>query len=376
MCCGIDLSYTVRSCKVILTTVYGGVAKLVKASSSYLEDSWVQVPVPLLERIEETVLSNHYTMVARRLIKDTFSVFKVSEDAAIGVAVSGGADSSSLLLGLSTIYRGDRAKLVHVLTVDHQLQAETAKVSEDVARFAESLGFNSHVEKVTVQKSRDGAESDARNARYSALTNLAKRYSLSAVLLGHTKNDQAEQVFLGLLRGSGTRSLSGIPEQRGIFLRPFLTGLSREETEKICRENGYSYWRDPHNELKKYRRVALRKLISSVELETGQSIVDPLVRTAQLSKEDADALDLLAKSAEKRMIESNWSVESLLAEPVAIRKRLYRGKLLSKGVIAEKLNFTLLERIEEMLTNWHGQGPIDAGNSIRVTRKDGKLVFG
>lgn len=318
---------------------------------------------------------NHYTMVARKLILDSLKAANVKPNESIGVAVSGGADSSALLLGLSKIYKGDKARFVHVLTVDHQLQAETAIVSQDVADFGASLGFHVHTVPVSIVNSGEGLESDARRARYEALSNLAEENDLSVILLGHTKSDQAEQVMLGLLRGSGTKSLGGMPKQRGIFLRPFLSGLNREDTVSVCDENKYHYWSDPHNDLKIYRRVAIRKLISAVEKETGESIVNPLVRSAQINREDAEALDAFVSIAEPKVVASDWSTSILLDFPTAVRKRLYRKKLAELGAKSDKLTFDLMNRVEDLLLNWKGQGAISINGGYTVNRKNDKIVF-
>ena len=314
-------------------------------------------------------------MIARKLISQTLSSLSISDTDSIGVGVSGGADSSALLIALSKIYHGDRSKQVHVIVVNHQLQKATDQVSQDVATAAQSLGFSAHIVPVDIIDTRNGAEQDARTARYQAFEKVQENENLSLILLGHTKHDQAEQVLLGMLRGSGTRSLSGIPEVRGSYARPFLNGLTREETQNVCKENNFTYWNDPHNNLTKYRRVAVRKLLQNVEKETGQSIIEPLVRTAKISAEDANALDFFAATVYASAENTSWLIETFKNSPVAIRKRIYRKKLLSIGAPSESITYELLERVEELVGNWQGQGEIAFANGYQVSRKSNSLVF-
>ena len=111
---------------------------------------------------------------------------------------------------------------------------------------------------------------------------------LAVIFLGHTKNDQAETVLLGLARGSGTRSLSGMARSQERFVRPLLD-ISRSETEAACDELGVKYWQDPHNEDRTYLRVRARKLMPILEEEIGPGITDALARSAKLLRDDADA---------------------------------------------------------------------------------------
>lgn len=317
--------------------------------------------------------NNHYTMMARNAVKKSLST--IDSSSRIGVGCSGGADSSAILFALSTIYHGDSASKVHVLIVDHQLQEITADISKNVFETASALGFTPHILPVNVVSTNNGAESDARNARYEAFENAAKNYNLSTILIGHTKNDQAEQTFLGLLRGSGTRSLSGIRENRGIYSRPFLNSLSRSDTQKVCEENNYDYWCDPHNDLLVYKRVGIRKMIKEVEKTTDTNIVDPLVRTAQISAEDADALDFYTEMSYAQIETSDWTVEEISKTPIAIRKRVYRKKLSELGAKTDSISFEISNRIDDFIVNWNGQKEVHISNGIKVSRVNGKILF-
>ena len=130
------------------------------------------------------------------------------------------------------------------VVVDHGLQdgsAEVARRAADVAR-----GFGLEAEVVRVEVGEGNLEAAARSARYEALLAYG-----SDVWVGHTADDQAEQVLLGLARGSGTRTLAGIPARGTLpggaaVVRPLL-GLTRADTETICRWAGLTWFEDPHN---------------------------------------------------------------------------------------------------------------------------------
>src|SRR5690606_6604086 len=145
------------------------------------------------------------------------------------VACSGGADSVALAEALAFEAR-HTGRPSGAVVVDHGLQEDSASVAERAAATCRRLGLSPvEVVGVTVAETGQGLEADARDARYAALAESADRLGAAVVLLGHTRDDQAEQVLLGLTRGSGARSLAGMATERGIFRRPLL-GISRAET--------------------------------------------------------------------------------------------------------------------------------------------------
>src|SRR5689334_13004280 len=137
-------------------------------------------------------------------------------DGLVLVACSGGADS--LALAAAARFVGASIGLV---TVDHGLQDGSADRAAELAAWASTAGFDPvTVETVSVEGRPGGPEGAARAARYEALTSAAERAGAVAVLLGHTRDDQAETVLLALARGAGPRGLAGMPARKGIFLRP------------------------------------------------------------------------------------------------------------------------------------------------------------
>lgn len=321
---------------------------------------------------ERTALfTKHYTFKAKTLLGEALGGY---EGFPIGVGVSGGADSMALMFGLQYLFPlAEQRANIHVIIVNHQLQEVTDEVSAHVADFVTELGFTAHVVPISVEGRR--GEAEAREARYNVFAELQDEWGLQAILLGHTKNDQSEQVLLSLFRGSGLKSLSGMPYKRDYFIRPFLYGLTREETKRVCEENDYEYWADPQNDLTKYRRVSMRKLIYSLEKETGQSPVNSLVRTSQLACEDEEALEYYADSAYVACVSVGWDVKIVKTFPTAVRKRVFKKYLNSLPVDSESLTFDLLNRVDGFISDWHGQGTVQVNRRVSVSRVNGSLVF-
>ena len=161
-------------------------------------------------------------------------------------ACSGGADSLALAAALA--FEAPRLGLSGGgVTVDHGLQPGSMEQARKVTKTLAALGLDPvRSVAVTVPRRRSGPEAAAREARYRALERLADETGAAAILLGHTTDDQAETVLLGLARGSGARSLAGMPERTGPFLRPLL-GIGRATTRAACAAQGLEPWDDPQN---------------------------------------------------------------------------------------------------------------------------------
>ncbi|HLS40437.1 MAG TPA: tRNA lysidine(34) synthetase TilS, partial [Ornithinicoccus sp.] len=242
------------------------------------------------------------------------------------VACSGGADSLALAAATAFVVPRDGGTAGAVV-VDHGLQAHSAQVAEAAASQCRSLGLEPvEVVRVTVTSTGEGPESAAREHRLAALTDAAERLGAAGVLLGHTRDDQAEQVLLGLARGSGARSLAGIPPVRPAragsavqLVRPFLA-LPRTTTEGTCRELGLQPWSDPHNTDEGFARVRARRVLPVLERELGPGITAALARTADLLRDDADALDDAARAAYAQLGEPPWPVRGLATLSPAVRR--------------------------------------------------------
>lgn len=276
------------------------------------------------------------------------------------VGVSGGADSMALVLGAQWCAERDGGS-VRAVIVDHQLQEGSGAVAERVREMLEARGVRAEVRAVEVADSPDGVEAAAREARLGALASDGL-----PVMLGHTLDDQAEQVFLGLLRGSGTRSVAGIAPRRDVFLRPLL-GLRRATTEAACAEWGVEVWDDPMNTDPAFARVRVRRWLAELEASAGRDVVPALGRTAMLARADADLLDQLA--AEVTPAEGPLRVGEVAGLPEALRWRVLKGWLAAGGVGA---TMTHVFAVDQLVTAWRGQGPIDVPGR-RVIRSGDEL---
>jgi tRNA(Ile)-lysidine synthase len=219
------------------------------------------------------------------------------------VALSGGADS--LALAAATVAVGaELGLLCEAVVIDHQLQPGSTEVAARAAEQARILGcVRAQVIAVDVPRGSGsgGVEAAARSARYAALDSAAGvAPPAAAVLLGHTREDQAETVLLGLARGSGTRALAGMAARAGVYRRPLLD-LAREvvvaaAAEAAAADPRLEPWSDPHNADGAFARVRVRhEVLPVLESALGPGIVEALARTAAQAREDADALDAWAE---------------------------------------------------------------------------------
>ncbi|MFL6177462.1 MAG: tRNA lysidine(34) synthetase TilS [Ornithinibacter sp.] len=290
------------------------------------------------------------------------------------VACSGGADS--LALAAAAAFEAPAAGCrAGAVVVDHALQPGSAQVSADAARRLRDLGLDPvEVLAVEVTASGEGLEAAAREARYAALEEAADRHDASAVLLGHTLDDQAEQVLLGLTRGAGARSLSGMPARRDRFRRPLL-GVSRAQCRASVRAQGLEWWDDPMNEDRAFTRVRARRALADLERDLGPGVAAALARTASLLREDADHLDALADAAVTVLGPQPWPVGELTGIPRAVRTRVWRRLLIAAGAPAGQVGARHTDACDRLLTAWHGQGPVHAPGDLRLARSAGWVTI-
>lgn len=288
------------------------------------------------------------------------------------VACSGGADSLALAAGLA--FEAPRAGLqAGAVVVDHGLQPGSSAVAHQAAEQCRGLGLDPVVvERVTVSTDGEGPEAAARRSRFAALDAVAERLGATAVLLAHTRDDQAEQVLLGLARGSGARSLAGMPSARGRYLRP-LIGVRRAETEATCTAYGLAPWRDPHNDDRRFARVRARAALRELEADLGPGLPAALARSAELLREDADLLDSLAGQAYS-MLDPNAADARQLADlPPALRRRVWLRLAAAAGCGA--LTKAHVEALDALVMGWRGQGPVDLPGGVAARRDAGRILW-
>ncbi len=287
------------------------------------------------------------------------------------VAVSGGADSLALAHALSIEAKEFVITVVGV-TVDHQLQEQSGVQAEKVKEQLKNFGLDCIIRKVNVDL-KNGLEASARKARYEALQEVANELRAVAVFLGHTLDDQAETVLLGLARGSGTRSLSGMAHHNGLYVRPLLE-ITRVQNEQYCEEMKLQYWNDPHNENPDFSRVRVRnEALPVLEKSIGPGIADALARSAHLLRDDADALDHWAKREEIHLDLSDMDCAHLESLPRAIRTRVIRAAIYAAGAPAGMATMEHVSAVEALISAWSGQGALNLPGGVKVERISGRL---
>ena len=293
------------------------------------------------------------------------------------VALSGGADS--LALAAATAFEAPRAGLrAGAVIVDHGLQDASADIAAAASAIARELGLDPVLVRRVDVSGEGGPEASAREARYAALDAAALETDAALVLLGHTLDDQAETVLLGLARGSGTASLAGMAARTGRYARPLL-GIRRATTRQACLDAGLTPWDDPHNIDPAYARVRVRERVLPVlEAELGPGVAEALARTAEQLREDDEAFtsqidELIEELCEPAEAGIAVSVGALAANPAALRQRIIRHVVASEFGISLSRTQTL--EVARLVTDWHGQGPIALPGGIRARREHGLLVF-
>jgi tRNA(Ile)-lysidine synthase len=312
----------------------------------------------------------------RRAVRESLELAGVRQGELVLIACSGGPDS--LALAAAAAFEGPRGGIrVGAIVVDHQMQAGSAEVAKATFDKLVALGLEPVEIKTVDVGTSGGPEAAARVARYGALDEAAARLDAVAILLGHTLDDQAETVLLGLARGSGARSLNGMAFHSGRYLRPLL-GISRKTVENFCADSKLVPWLDPMNQDPRYTRVRVRKqILPMLETELGPGISDALVRTAEQLREDDEVLTTLSEQAfgQVASMKSNavqLDVQGFQALPLAIRHRVVARAL----DILDAPTFARVHilGVDELVDRWHGQKPLTLPG-VRVERTGEKIIL-
>jgi tRNA(Ile)-lysidine synthase len=328
------------------------------------------------------------------------------------VACSGGADSLALAaalvfearrVGRSVRSRGYTVRAGAVV-VDHDLQVGSAEVAARAAEQCRALGLDPVVVRRVDRLGGGGPEAAARDARYAVLEDVARETGAARVLLGHTLDDQAEQVLLGLARGAGARSLAGMPRERGIFHRPFL-GLRRAQTEAVCAASGLDFWTDPTNLLPDadvlprdaagrppvpftpLRSQVRGRVLPVLERTLGPGVVEALARSADQLRDDADLLDTLARDLLERALgrvperagedgaERTLDIGVLERAHPALRRRALRLAALAVGCKPTDTTTRHVDALDALVVSWSGQGSVHLPGGARAGRACGSLFL-
>jgi len=311
---------------------------------------------------------------ARKMLQDALAAAGYPDR--VLVACSGGPDS--LALAAVAAYFGRRGHVdghpvsVGAVVVDHQLQPGSAAVAATTARTLDELGLSPvTIRTVDVASSGAGPEAAARDARHAALEAAADEAGAAAILLGHTLDDQAEQVLLGLARGSGTRSLAGMRPARGRLLRPFL-GLRRADTLEICRVEDLEPWHDPSNTDPVYARSRTRvEVLPLLEDKLGPGVAESLARTAAILQLDADYLEDVANDTFERLRQQTGEEISLPEAGLRDLAPAVRFRVIAKAAAAvggQQPSYQRLLAAEALLRRQGSAGPVELPGGVSVFR--------
>jgi tRNA(Ile)-lysidine synthase len=279
-----------------------------------------------------------------------------------------------MALALALLLESNGTKVIPVV-VDHGLQSSSAQITAQTISKLKDIGYTQIESAIAQVKITDGLEASARRARYQIFNQFIDSHQPKYFLLAHTLNDQAESVLLGLARGSGARSLSGMALENNIYVRPLLK-ISRQTTEAACHEAEVEFWSDPHNDDLRFARVRTRKnVLPNLEENLGPGITDALVRSADLLRDDADALDSFAREYFAQTDPSNLSVNELERLPRAIRTRVLRLAIYQAGAPSGSLSAEHINGAEALISDWHGQKELSLPGDVKLLRNSGRITL-
>jgi len=342
-----------------------------------------------------TILVMRINQFPRLLLVDWRRLRLPTSGETIVVAVSGGADSTALLLAIEELKTRNKLYVdVCVAHLDHGLRKSSSKDAKWVKELATRLGFRSVVGRSKVaedaEESSDNLEQAAREARYAFLERTAKKVSANYVLTAHTMDDQAETVLLRLMRGSAGAGLGGMESLRPLaknssikLARPILWAR-RIETEDYCRLRRVEFLTDEMNDDQKFARVKVRKQLLPLMQSFNNRIVEALSRTATQLREDGAVLfnnsDALLQQASLSNVENETKppaldVKVLSKAPPALRRRALRQWLAEARGGTRRLEMVHLSAVEKLLEGTAGGRVVELPGGGRVSRRQHRLVF-
>lgn len=296
---------------------------------------------------------------------EQFSLFQNSKT--VTVALSGGADSVSLLYALLEI-KDSFGLTVKAAHLNHQLRGqESLRDERFVKELCERLRVELTVERADIKaeaaKKGESIELCARRIRYSFLERVADG---GLVATAHTASDSAETVIFNLTRGTALKGLMGIPAKRGIFIRPLILA-TRQDVEKYCAENAISFVTDSTNLSDDYTRNKIRHNIVPVLKEINAGFENTVSRMGAILSEDNDYLEAEAyRIYNDAKIDNAIKTKPLSEAHPAIAKRVIRLYLGSCGIDASALN---TENVLEIL----GGGKVAMPHNVILKSEKGRL---
>ena len=333
---------------------------------------------------------------AHRLLAEWRRLELPQAGAQVVVAVSGGADSMSLLLAFEELVRTQRLSFpVTVAHLDHGLRGMNGRgdaqwVAEQAARLGYEAVLGCEDVGAHLAEGKDNLEQAARRTRYRFLSEVARARRARFVLLGHTLDDQAETVLLRLLRGSSAEGLAGMEPLRLLetdspmtLVRPLLRWARREDTEAYCGRRGITARVDDMNIDRKFMRVRVRHELIPLLKTFNPRAVEALVRTAELLREDAVALELQAVELLEKASEHQPASDGapplcvcvLVREPAAVRRRALRRWIANARGHLRRIERVHLLAVETLLASGRGGRVVELPGGCLVKRRGTRLYL-
>jgi tRNA(Ile)-lysidine synthase len=265
----------------------------------------------------------------RATVRDYIRAHQIFTPGPVVVAVSGGADSTALLLILADLAE-ELGIVIHVAHFDHRTRPkQSAEDADFVAKLANRVGAPIRVGRAEKPTK---TEDSARIARYEFLRRAASEIGASAIATGHTRDDQAETVLLHLTRGSGLAGLAGMRPLREGIARPLLA-IGRTDTVAVCRAAGIRPRTDPTNRSLKFarNRVRLEVLpkLAKINPRASEAIARFAEAAAELQTEDdVDIAQALARARDKDAIVIAALGSAIRSRALALAWRLVTGRVL------------------------------------------------
>ena len=306
----------------------------------------------------------------------------LSPDAPILVGLSGGADSSALLLMLK-IYSEQSGAKIYAAHLNHCIRGEEADRDECFCKeLAESLGITFFSVRLDIpamaKKSGESVESEARNARYDFFDKLMRENNISILATAHNADDNLETVIFNLTRGAGLSGLCGIPEVRptnsGVVIRPILS-MEKKDIIAFCNENNINYVTDSTNADNDYTRNKIRNQVIPILKEINLGVVKNTSRAIEALKYDSSFLKNMTESfIEQNCKDLSIDLRTVCNTPPSIINRALIS-LYSKISNGETLEAIHVNAIKELANKGIPHSSASLPSSIEVVVEDGRLCF-
>ncbi len=314
---------------------------------------------------------------------DTFHMLEKGDN--VLIAVSGGPDSTALTLSLAAL-KNNFCITIGIAHINHLLRGAASENDEAFTKaFAEKLDIPFYVKRVDVKAyasaHRLSIEEAGRKVRYDFLYHISNRFQYSKIATGHTKNDNAEQVLMNVLRGSGPKGLSGIPPVReNLYIRP-LIHMTRDQILAFLDDEKQQFVIDSSNEDMTYLRNRIRHaLLPELQSEYNPEIVDSLDRLSRILRLENDHLEIEAGHKFNHCLLTSgstsisFSISKLAALPIPLFYRVMRKAILKVKTNLKRISYGHMNDIFNFCFDSSSGTSIDLPDQIRIYKTGDSIL--